>query len=696
MKHTIRRHIAKVGYKLQSITAVLALFGTAVAFSPHTASLFEVPKLTWLAFSLVCLLITIGVTAIAGSHIRLYRSPFLYPLLAWVVLQLLSSWYTPIQFAAATSGVGLWLVLGVIIHLLLTGVRIGTARQATMTLLGIAVTLSLSGVLEMLEFGPSKLLSISIPGVNLADSFVSLTGNPFANVSLLLTGLVVAIVLAVEVKKTSARLGLFAVSGMITAGLVIQVFMMLPNQPANPQVLGLQHSWEVATDVLKRPRNLLIGVGPHNYLAAFTTFKPYSINLTENWNQRYTLAANLPLQLLTTGGILGLAVFGSLMVALFRQLRHFNSLTVEAKALAIAIGMILTVSLLTPTPSVMVVILLILMGFLANELSLTLHHKGKLLGKTHGSISLGHNGLAHPVFAWLIGVPLVVTAVVIAVFMARYLRADIIFRQSLIAANNNDGTATYNLQRQAIGLNPLNVGYRRNYATTNLSIADALSKKSNITDTDKQTITTLIRQSIREAQTAISLEPANPINWETLSNIYRQLMTVATDAPDWAITSLSGAIQRDPRNPRLRLELGGLYYQLGQYQNAIRLLEQAVSLKPDYANAYYNLANAYLKDNNLEASIDAYDKVLSLVEPGTPDYTKALTEQNQVREQLGGQAKLPEPVGPVGSLSTPTPLPSPVPEQQIELSAEDAPPADATSETEPEATGSASPSETAP
>jgi tetratricopeptide (TPR) repeat protein len=52
------------------------------------------------------------------------------------------------------------------------------------------------------------------------------------------------------------------------------------------------------------------------------------------------------------------------------------------------------------------------------------------------------------------------------------------------------------------------------------------------------------------------------------------------------------AIALDPVNPRLRLDLGGIYYALGNYQAAAQVFSQAVNLKPDYANAHYNLAQS--------------------------------------------------------------------------------------------------------
>jgi tetratricopeptide (TPR) repeat protein len=48
----------------------------------------------------------------------------------------------------------------------------------------------------------------------------------------------------------------------------------------------------------------------------------------------------------------------------------------------------------------------------------------------------------------------------------------------------------------------------------------------------------------------------------------------------------------------LRVEAGGIYYANGDYLSAANLFRQAANLKPDYANAHYNLAKALLMLQN--------------------------------------------------------------------------------------------------
>jgi hypothetical protein len=54
-----------------------------------------------------------------------------------------------------------------------------------------------------------------------------------------------------------------------------------------------------------------------------------------------------------------------------------------------------------------------------------------------------------------------------------------------------------------------------------------------------------------------------------LADIYRNLVNSVNDAQNWAIASYAQAIRTNPVTPVLRVDLGGLFYSLGNYENAI-------------------------------------------------------------------------------------------------------------------------------
>ena len=57
----------------------------------------------------------------------------------------------------------------------------------------------------------------------------------------------------------------------------------------------------------------------------------------------------------------------------------------------------------------------------------------------------------------------------------------------------------------------------------------------------------------------------------------------------------------------------------GKLEEAIEAYNKALSIKPDYADAYYNLGIALQDQSKLEEAIEAYKKALSI----KPDYADA-------------------------------------------------------------------------
>ena len=62
-----------------------------------------------------------------------------------------------------------------------------------------------------------------------------------------------------------------------------------------------------------------------------------------------------------------------------------------------------------------------------------------------------------------------------------------------------------------------------------------------------------------------------------------------------------------------------LFQDQGKLEEAIEAYKKALSIKPDYAEAYNNMGNAFQDQGKLNEAIDAYKKALSI----KPDYAEA-------------------------------------------------------------------------
>jgi len=395
---------------------------------------------------------------------------------------------------------------------------------------------------------------------------------------------------------------------------------------------------------------------------------------------------------MTTLGLAGILTFGLLIFSWLKLAKRDPGTRITATQLALNAAIITTLilGLLVPytTP-----IWIILISFLSLSVGC---HKSKNLTKvkdvllTINAITIieSYNLTPTPrpskgpsgILPWLIAIPVTLGLTLGILTYSKIYIADYYFAQSLVAANQNQGTNTYNLQIKAINSAPQIDRYHLSYSNTNLALANALASQSDLTDQERQNIAQLIQQAIREARLSTQLNPNKASNWINLANIYRQLVNFAEGADQFSQAAYIRAIQLDPANPSLRLELGGLLYSQDQYDSAIDRFQEAIQLKSDFANAYYNLANAYQQQTKPLEAYQAMQQAVALVPADSPDFTKAQEELEKLESQLPKApapadkepqpTKLiepsPPPQAPAGfdkiNLEEPTPSPSPSPD----------------------------------
>jgi tetratricopeptide (TPR) repeat protein len=235
-------------------------------------------------------------------------------------------------------------------------------------------------------------------------------------------------------------------------------------------------------------------------------------------------------------------------------------------------------------------------------------------------------------------------------------------KKSIVAAGKNDAKGTYDWQIRAITMNPTMADYRKVYAQTNLSIAQGLLSAPELSDEQKQQAAMLVQQAVREGKTAVNLEPLEPKYWLNLAEIYRGLIGLVDGAAEWSYQAYAQAVGLDGVNPLARLQLGGLLYSAGRWEEADRVFELVVSTKGDFANGWYNWAYSAKQLKKLPEAIQRLGQALSLVPVDSADYDKASQELGEWKKELEEINKklavTPTPTGKAGVLKTAEPLPT--------------------------------------
>lgn len=562
---------------------VLTAFGFPLFFAPFLANSFDLAKQAFLLGLVILMLLLWLGKLLFVKKITFRISIFDLPLFLFIAASAVAAWLSPNRFLGFLADPLLYFLCGLFYFLLTQSVR------QEKVLAGVLRAVLISGAVLSLWSFTQVLLAPFLAKLPASAVYFSLNFSPTG--SALTQGLFLAALLPLALGfylKSKTRENKI-LAGVLGVGLAVSVMALLRTAPA---ILPLSTAWRIATGTLGESLTAaLFGIGPGNFVDAFTQYKPSDFNATSFWNWRFTHSANYYLYLLTSIGVAGLVAFLWFVGRLgkfARQQLEAETMTVFDKGLTGSIGLILGLFLLFPGPNVLIFSLFLLTGCLVVHLG-SLGHSAVRVREINNIPNVFLRGLVILAVSGLI--------ILAARFPFNAVLADYYFAKSLAAAAANQATQVYNFQIQALNFNPYNDAYRVSYSQTNLALADAMASQPNLTDQQKQVVVQLVQQAIREGRLSTSLAPRRSSDWENLGNIYRNLINFANGADQWTLASFNQAVTLEPTNPQLRLALGGVYYSLSDWQSAAQAFNQAVNLKPDLANAHYNLAQALKKLN---------------------------------------------------------------------------------------------------
>ncbi|MDZ4228173.1 MAG: tetratricopeptide repeat protein [Candidatus Levybacteria bacterium] len=391
-----------------------------------------------------------------------------------------------------------------------------------------------------------------------------------------------------------------------------------------PIETGFQTAFtEISLDSGRIAQGFLVGSGFGTYAVDFSRWKQASFNqYSDLWNLTFFRSTNFPLELLATTGVLGLCAFIFLIIRVLKEIR----ISPQNKMLISLIALIL-ISIFLPLNFTSQTLFFAILGLFAVnqgliskaqnrffdiELQIVTFRKGLIA--MEAPYTKNEKSLILPS---IVGVLLLAIVGIIGFFAIPYVSSDLTFQKSLVAAAQNNGSLTYQLQAQAISTFQHRDGFYRVFSQTNLALANTLASQqpagSAPDQAIQQNIVTLIQQSINAARVAVTVAPQTYLNWQNLSSIYRGLIGFGQNAESFAVATAQQAINLDPNNPQEYITLGGIYYQMGQWDSAQSQFQLAIALKPDYANSHYNLGHTLEQKGDLQNAFVQYQIVRSLV-----------------------------------------------------------------------------------
>ncbi len=647
--------IATLIVKIKTIVILALLFLTPLFFLPTTQEFFITNKIYLLSFGSLLLIVLSAIEFLVTKKLVWRSSSLDRPILLLLVsvgLSILISSPNKVQ-ALLNPNFGLIVIL----PLTILYYYISRSRELLNSSVFMTILDTVAGILAVISiiyfFQPFK-------NAHFPPSLQFLTNGNFSPIgSQLDLAIFLGFVLLWQVGrliKTKPRPAHLILVSLTTLGFLLTTYTLWKNALV---LTPLRLSWFAAVETLKSPLSALFGVGVDNFGSMFARVKDLAYNQTSLWQTSYfNVSRSVILHVFSEAGLVGLIALLLIFFQLAKEVATKDKLLGKDHTLLALIGLV-TVYLAFP-PSFIVLYLLFVFAALVGRIDTQ-----PVMAET-GAFDVSQ---LLPLYASF----LLITVLVIlglGYLLTRSYVAEYDFKKSLDAISQNNLQNLYNYQRAAVIANPYIERFHINFSQTNLVIANNVAARANqsptsaktpqLSDQDRAIISQAVQAAIAEAKSAVALNSQRSTNWENLAIIYRNILAVAQGADVWTVSSYQRAILADPQNPVYRLNLGGIYYSLNDFTNAQQLFQQSIALKPDWANAHYNLAWASFKQGNYQVAVNEMQTVLSLVSPTSDpvDYQKAQKDFDEFKSKLPQTQTPPATQSASPQLTLPSPAPT--------------------------------------
>lgn len=676
-----------------SITLLgLFLLTFPLIFTTLTTDNFSLPKQFALAGVCLILLVLFGLKSVIDKTVRFRRTPFDLHVFLFLVAVLISSVLAENKAESIVAFTSL-LFSALLYYLITNTVK---SQKAVYFLVGAFIGGAvLTAALSILSFYKVYVLPFATTKSQIFTPVGTLADQAVYIVSALALFLYFALkwkrANKTKLSKTKPTvLALMALGALkiavLIAGTTITLYSLIKIQ--NPIILPFATGFQIAfatisQDVNRTILSFLFGSGFGTFGVDFAKFKQSVFNQTAFWNLTFFRSSSFALELMATTGVIGFLSYLNLIYRVFRQ-----------KPLFLPLVFLVVLSFLLPFSIVLQTLLFVILGlnsalnglngkgYYDVELGLVTLRSGLVAVKPGEKKEVKH-GLSRllPFFVFLF---ILIFVGALGFYSTKYAMANMTFQKSLAAASQNNGSQAYEQQSKALQLFSYSDAYQRVFSQTNLALANNLSastkNEASPSAQTQQTIYTLIQQSINSARAATTLSPQSALSWQNLSSVYRSLIGFGKNADSFAILAAQRAIVLDPTNPQQYINLGGLYYQLKDWGKAEEQFKSAINVKPNFANAYYNLAHTLQEKGDLQGALEQLEKVKELVKNDPTNLKKVEAEIASLKAGIGSTTpapgtpetilppqdppvEIPAPSTPPSADPTPTPVASPAPLQ---------------------------------
>ncbi|OGK31834.1 hypothetical protein A3I56_01055 [Candidatus Roizmanbacteria bacterium RIFCSPLOWO2_02_FULL_43_10] len=609
------------------------LFLLPLFFLPLTQEFYITHKF-FLTAAVALVILFLGVLHfLRTKKITFVKTPFdrgiFLLLIAYAASIIISSPNKVQAIAALPAGLGMVAVL-VILYFILTNLYKKDHQLPILKTLAWG-SLVVSMIVIIFWFLPLK-------NTNLPQNLAFLKNFRFSPVgnyleTLYLTGFlaifaITQIVHMIQEKSKAMSLGTLGLLGVVsaTACILIGYTLLRPSIAQDRlQLAPVNVSWFAALETLKNPRTALVGVGVDNYELAFSAVKPASYNLTPLWSLNFNLSRSYLLHVWVETGLIGLIAVVLIFLYAVREVNGLFAHKDNKRYVFAALGGYIALLFVLFPPSFITLFLAILYLAALAYASLQYDDEKEYLQRMNvGEVAPLYMGMA------LLSIGLILGA---GYLLGRVYASELYFKKSIDALQTRNQQQAYENLFKSIQQNPFSEKYRVQSSRINLLFAQSIAQKEKLSDADRTTVARLIQEAIAQSKVVVDLNPHRTTAWANLALVYKNILNIAQGADSWTIAAYQRALLLDPNNPILLLNLGGVYYQLKNYSEAIRYFQRTAEVKSDWPNAYYNLAWASFQNKQYDNAVAAMKVVLQMIGKNTEDYKRAQKELGDFEKQ---------------------------------------------------------------
>ena len=650
------------------VIGILA-FIIPLAYNPFNNESPETTK--YYFFILGCGLVVFlwSAKSILAQRVQLNLSFLQLPLLAFLGAAFVSSLFSLNRYYSFFGEPGVWHLsffglLAAFLFLLIAATSVKSQKSIRLILASLILSITVANILEIL--GKAGILG----KFGISGDFI-LTGSAFSLWLFSAISLIVAFFLLkqqlgqAQTRQKMIFLPLFSLIGLVNLFSVIFLSSgFLAQNPLKAPLdlrLDLQSSWIIATTALQNFP--IFGSGPATFSIDFNSFKPGSLNLTTVWNLQFSKAGNELLTLLPTLGLVGTLAFVLFALLLAKTIikKYWSAKSDQANwslgiALLLLIGSLVITNFSLATFFVFFLILALWLAErniendeeIATTRTLSFAAIRDYLGNRLGTPESKTNDQVElmPYIFGLLG--LIISLTTFLYFGQMYL-AQNQYLLGIQSANNGNTNAASNHLIAAANLNPNLDLYRIGLSQFFLAQANELGTKKTLTDQETSLLQNYLSQAVTQIKLATEkLNPVSASNWTIRAHIYQTLAGVLptnakSDDPNiqnqlqilnLALTAYQQAISLDPVNPQLKLDLGGMLFAQRNFAQAEQFFTQAINLKSNSANAYYNLAYALKNQDKNSEAVTALQNTLLLLPKDSADYKQTQTELEALQKLI--------------------------------------------------------------